>query len=70
MNNKQLLWKYAGLTTQMLIGIGLFTFAGLKIDSHFNWKTPVAVWALPLLLIVAIIIKIVSDTGKKNKTND
>ena len=70
MNNNQLLWKYAGLTTQLLIGIGIFTFAGLKIDSYFKWKTPVAVWVLPLIFIVAIIIKIVSDTSKKNNPND
>ena len=70
MNNDNLLWKYAGLTAQFLIGIGLFTFVGLKIDNYFEWKTPIAVWALPLIFIVAIIIKIVSDTSKKNKPND
>ncbi len=70
MNNDNLLWKYAGLTAQFLIGIGLFTFFGLKIDNYFEWKTPITVWALPLIFIVAIIIKIVSDTSKKNKPND
>jgi hypothetical protein len=70
MNNNQLLLKYAGLTTQFMIGIGLFIFLGIKIDNYFKWKTPIAVWVLPLIFIVAIIIKIVLDTGKKNKTND
>jgi hypothetical protein len=70
MNNDNLLWKYAGLTAQFLIGIGLFTFVGLKIDNYIEWKTPIAVWALPLIFIVAIIIKIVSDTSKKNNPND
>ena len=69
MNNNQLLWKYAGLTTQLLIGIGIFVFAGNKIDEYFQWKTPIAVWCLPLILIISLIIKIVVDTSKKNKPN-
>jgi hypothetical protein len=69
MNNNQLLLKYAGLTFQFLIGIGLFTFLGIKIDSYFKWKMPIAVWVLPLIFIVAIIVKIVLDTSKKNKPN-
>ena len=70
MNNNQLLWKYAGLTTQLLIGIGIFVFAGNKIDGYFKWKTPIAVWSLPLIFIISLIIKIVVDIGKKNKPND
>ena len=70
MNNNQLLWKYAGLTTQLLIGIGIFVFAGNKIDGYFKWKTPIAVWVLPLVFILAIIIKIVIETSKKNNSND
>jgi hypothetical protein len=70
MNNNQLLLRYAGLTFQFLIGIGLFTFSGIKIDSYFKWKTPIAVWVLPLIFIVSIIVKIVLDTSKQNKPND
>jgi len=70
MNNNQLLWKYAGLTTLLLIGIGIFVFAGNKIDEFFKWKTPIAVWVLPLVFILAIIIKIVIETSKKNNSND
>jgi len=69
MNNNQLLWKYAGLTTQLLIGIGIFVFAGNKIDEFLKWKTPIAVWCLPLIFIIFLIIKIVVDTAKK-KSND
>ena len=68
MNNKpdnKLLWKYAGLATQFLIGIGLFVFIGMKIDKWLKLKMPLAVWVLPLLLIVAIIIKIIKDTAQK-----
>ena len=63
--NNNLLWKYAGLATQFLVGIGLAVYAGLKIDEWLKIKTPVAVWVLPLLLIIAVIIKIIKDTAKK-----
>jgi putative effector of murein hydrolase LrgA (UPF0299 family) len=68
MNKKpdnKILWKYAGLATQFLIGIGLFVFIGMKIDKWLKINVPVAVWVLPLLLIVAIIIKIIKDTAQK-----
>jgi hypothetical protein len=68
MNNKEnntSLWKYAGLATQFLVGIGLFLFLGSKLDGWLKLNTPVAVWVLPLLFIVSVIIKIVRDTSKK-----
>lgn len=60
-----LLWKYAGLATQFLVGIGLFLFAGIKADEWLKLNMPVAVWVLPLLFITAVIIRIIKDTGKK-----
>ncbi len=68
MNNKpdnNLLWKYAGLATQFLVGIGLSVYAGMKIDQWLKINVPVAVWVLPLLVIVAVIIKIIKDTAQK-----
>lgn len=68
MNNKpnnNLLWKYAGLATQFLVGIGLFVYIGMKVDQWLKINTPLAVWVLPLLLIVAVIVKIVKDTAQK-----
>jgi hypothetical protein len=68
MNNKpdnNLLWRYAGLAFQFLVGIGLFVFIGIKIDGWMKLSTPVAVWVLPLLLIIAVIIKVVKDTSIK-----
>jgi hypothetical protein len=61
--NKQLL-KYAGLATQFLVGIGLSVFAGIHVDRWLNFKTPLAVWILPLLLITGVIIKIIKDTSQ------
>jgi len=60
------LWKYAGLATQFLLGIGLAVYGGIQLDKLLKLSMPLAVWVLPLLLITAVIIKIVKDTsGKK-----
>lgn len=64
MNNSSF-WKYAGLSSQLLVGIGLSLYIGLRIDQFFHWRTPLAVWILPLLLIVSVIVKIVVDTNPK-----
>jgi len=63
--DNKLLWKYAGLATQFMVGIGIAVYAGLKIDTWLKIKTPVAVWVLPLLVIIAVIVKIVKDTAQK-----
>jgi len=63
--DNSLLFKYAGLATQLLIGLGLAVFIGLKIDDWINIKTPVAVWLLPLLVIGALIFKVIKDTTIK-----
>ena len=60
-----LLWKNAGLATQFLVGIGLALYAGLKLDQWLKLKMPLAVWVLPLLLILGVIIKIIIDTASK-----
>ncbi len=64
-NNNKLLWKYAGLATQLFIAIGLGVYIGIKLDSSFSFKTPVLVWVLPLLIICTIIFKIIKDTAPK-----
>lgn len=65
--NKDLL-RYAGLATQIFASLGIAVFAGIKADQHISPSFPVFSWALPLLVIIALIIKLVRDTG--NKGND
>lgn len=68
MNNEEgnkLLWRYAGLGTEMLVGIGIGVFAGIKLDKWMKFSTPLFVWLLPLLIIIAMTIKIIKDTSKK-----
>ena len=63
-NNKELL-KYAGLTMQLFVAIGIAVFAGYKADEYFKLTFPLLVWLLPVLVITGIIIKIFKDTGSK-----
>jgi carbon starvation protein CstA len=64
-SNNNLLWKYAGLATQFLVGIGLSVFIGMKADAWLKLNMPIAVWVLPLLFITVVIIKIIQDTAQK-----
>ena len=63
--NKGLLYKYAGFGVQLLVGLGLALFVGLKLDKWLHFSTPLLVWILPLLAIVAMIYQVVKDTSKK-----
>ncbi len=64
-NNNKILLKYAGLTMQVMVGLAIAVFAGLKLDKWLSFKTPLLVWILPLLVIIAMIWQIIRDTSKK-----
>ena len=59
--------RYAGLATQMLVGLGIAVFIGLKIDKWLKLSFPILSWLLPLLVLAAIIYKIIKETGPKHK---
>ncbi|RYG46644.1 MAG: ATPase F0F1 [Chitinophagaceae bacterium] len=64
-NNKTSLLRYAGLTMQFLVAIGIALFGGMKLDEWLKLSFPLLVWLLPLLVITGVIIQIVKDTGAK-----
>jgi hypothetical protein len=64
-SNNNLLLKYAGLTMQILVGLALAVFAGMKIDEKLSFATPLLVWILPLIVIVVMIYQVIKDTSKK-----
>lgn len=64
-NNKRLLYKYAGLAMQILVGLGLAVYAGLKLDEWLVFTTPLLVWVLPLLVISVMMYQVIKDTSKK-----
>lgn len=70
MNNERgnkMLWRYAGLSTEFLAGIGIGVFAGAKLDKWMKFSVPLFVWILPLLIIIGMTIKIIRDTSKKRE---
>lgn len=63
--NNRVLMKYLGLATQIMVGLALAVFAGLKLDKWLHFSTPLLVWILPLLVLVAMIWQVIKDTSKK-----
>ena len=59
--------RYAGLSTQLLVAIGMAVFIGYKADHWLN-TFPLLTSALPLLVLVLIFYKLVRDTSRKTKT--
>ncbi len=65
MNIKNNGFKYLSLSSQMIGGLLICIFGGIRVDKYFKLETPVATWLFPLILISATILKIVIDTSKK-----
>lgn len=65
-NKKPILTNYTGMSFQFLIGLGLFMFAGYKLDEWMQFSSPLTIWIFPLIFIIAVIIKIILET-QKNK---
>lgn len=64
-NDNRLLYQYAGMAFQMLAAIGFGVFAGIQADKWINTPVPIFLWVLPLLIVIAMIVKAVKDTSKK-----
>lgn len=64
-NNNRLLLQYAGLTFQVMVGLAIGVYAGYWLDQHLHTGFPLLVWLLPLIVLTALIIKVISDTNKK-----
>ena len=59
--------RYAGLSTQVVVSIGVSVFLGMKADKGLKVSFPILSWALPLLVIVVLLVNLVkSGSGKKN----
>jgi Na+/glutamate symporter len=62
-SNRRELVKYAGLSTQVFLSVGLSLFVGIKTDKWLKTSFPIFAWALPLLVIVALIVKLIKETS-------
>ena len=63
---RQELIRYAGLSTQVVVSIGVSVFLGMKADKGLKVSFPILSWCLPLLVIVVLIIKLIKDSSGKN----
>lgn len=58
--------KYSSISFQMIVIIGIFAFAGYKIDEHRNSKSPVFTAALSLIGVGAAMYQVVRQLNKTN----
>ena|SRR5579872_1495692 len=59
--------RWAGLSTEVVASVGLSVFLGVKADKWLKVSFPIFSWALPLLVIVALLINLIkAGTNKKN----
>jgi hypothetical protein len=63
--NRRELLRYAGLSSEVFVSVGLSIFIGIKADKWVALSFPIFSWALPLLVIVVLIIKLVKETSRK-----
>ncbi|MEP7280128.1 MAG: ATPase F0F1 [Bacteroidota bacterium] len=64
-NNNRDFLRYAGLTMQMFVSLGLAVFIGLKGDKWLKLSFPLLLWFLPLLVLAAILYRLIKETGHK-----
>ena len=64
-SNNKLLLQYAGLATQLLVLLAITVWTGIKLDKWLKFTTPLFTWVLPIVAIVALMIKIIKDTSKR-----
>jgi F0F1-type ATP synthase assembly protein I len=64
-NGKRLLMQYAGLATQLVVSLGVGVFIGFWIDKKASLPVPIFTWLLPLIILIALFIKIFRDTSRK-----
>jgi len=63
--NKNFL-QYASLASQLLVGLGLATWLGKWLDKkRAITAMPLWIWILPMIILLAMLIKLIKDTSKK-----
>jgi len=64
-SNNRLLLQYAGLATQLLVMLAIMVWIGMKLDKWLKFSFPLFTLVLPLIAIVAMMVKIIKDTSKR-----
>jgi hypothetical protein len=60
-----LLLQYAGVATQLMVSLALAIYAGNWVDKKISLRFPLFLWVLPLIVLIALFIKVLKDTSKK-----
>jgi len=58
------LWQYAGIGGQLFVSLGIGVFLGLELDK-WTFNIPLFVWILPLLILIAMIVRLIKATSKR-----
>ena len=64
-NNRRELIRYAGLSSEVLASVGIAVFLGIKADKWLKLSFPVFSVSLPLLVIIALIVRLVKESSRK-----
>ena len=56
--------KYAGFAAQLTAALLAAVYAGYWVDKKTTLKFPLLIWLLPLLVIIAMIVKAIKDTSE------
>jgi len=64
-SNRRELMRYAGLSSEVCASVGISIYLGIKADKWLRVSFPIFSWALPLLVIVALIIRLVKESSRK-----
>ena len=63
--NKNPLLQYATLASQITIALIIAVYAGKWFDEKSNAAKPLWIWILPLIVLIAMMLKVIKDTSKK-----
>ncbi|HEY4206876.1 MAG TPA: AtpZ/AtpI family protein [Puia sp.] len=64
-NNRRELIRYAGLSSEVLASVGIAVFLGIKADKWLKVSFPIFSMSLPLLVIIALIVRLVKESSRK-----
>jgi len=62
---KNILMQYAGFAAQLAGVLLVAVFAGQWLDKQTGIAFPILIWLLPLIVLIALLIKVVRDTSSK-----
>jgi hypothetical protein len=62
------LMRYAGLTGQFAVSVGVAVWLGVKADKWLKVSFPIFTWVVPLLVIVLLLMQIIkANSGRNNE---